>query len=62
MTSARVTTLRRAFIAYLAYTVWLNLSRDKLSSVGSDELVRGALSGKLRTPARFYPKAVRAMK
>ena len=62
MTSAGVTTLRRAFIGLLAYTFWLNLSRAKLSSVGSDELVRGALSRKPPTPVRFYPKAVRAMK
>jgi len=31
VTSAGVTVLRRAFIAFLAYTHWLEKSRDKLS-------------------------------
>jgi len=33
-----VTVLRGAFILFLAYTYWLDLSRDKVSSVGSDVL------------------------
>jgi hypothetical protein len=36
VTSAGITVLGRAFISFLAYTIWLGLSRDKVSFVGSD--------------------------
>ena len=38
VTSAGVTVLRRAFIALLAYTYWLEKSRDKVSFASSDAL------------------------
>src|ERR1039458_651468 len=38
VTSAGVTVMRRAFIALLAYTYWLEKSRDKVSFVSSDAL------------------------